>query len=192
MVHKSVFHDFLTLAKARKTTYEFTDQSIKKSDLLKILEAARWSPSCSNIQPWRFVVVKDKKRISQLIEISLYSVFHTYPTLIICLVLNSELWEKSDHRCVKNNKVGMVDALLSIAMPALSICFEAVDLGIDSCMLTPETKNTSRILRLRKGDAVPIIIGLGYEKKGAFQKPRERKELKEIVYGEFLGRKINL
>ncbi len=33
----------------------FTDAQITEPDLLGILEAGRWAPSASNVQPWRFV-----------------------------------------------------------------------------------------------------------------------------------------
>src|SRR3989344_5213048 len=111
---------FLRLAKSRKTTYEFSDKKVEDSDLKKVLEAARWSPSCSNAQPWHFIVVRDKEKIAELI------------------------------------------------------------------------KTASKILKLREGDAIPILIGLGYEKKGAFQKPRTRKDLKKLVSGEYFGGKIRL
>ncbi len=127
---------FLNLAKSRKTTYEFTDKEIKNSDIKKILEAARWAPSCSNAQPWRFIVIRNKETITKLIGISSYGGFHTDPALIIVLVLDSECWETSDHRCIKNNKVGTIESYLSIAMPALSMVFEAQELGISTCLLT--------------------------------------------------------
>lgn len=121
-----------------------------------------------------------------------FGAFHSDPPLLIALVLSFQCWESSEHRCIKNDKLGTIEAYLCIAMPALNICLEALDLGIDSCMLTPEMKNTSRILKLRKGDMVPLIVGLGYEKKGVFQKPRDRKELKELTYGEYFGGEIKL
>ena len=33
----------------------FADKSISSSDLMRLFEAARWAPSGSNLQPWRFV-----------------------------------------------------------------------------------------------------------------------------------------
>ncbi|OGF19906.1 hypothetical protein A3D54_00640 [Candidatus Falkowbacteria bacterium RIFCSPHIGHO2_02_FULL_45_15] len=183
---------FLRLAKSRKTTYEFSDKKVEDSDLKKVLEAARWSPSCSNAQPWHFIVVRDKEKIAELMKTASYGAFHSDPPLLIASVLDFECWECSEHRCVKNTKLGTVEAYLCIAMPTLSICFEALELGINSCILTPEIKSASKILKLREGDAIPILIGLGYEKKGAFQKPRTRKDLKKLVSGEYFGGKIRL
>lgn len=33
-----------------------TDKTVSHDDLLALLEAARWAPSCFNDQPWRFIV----------------------------------------------------------------------------------------------------------------------------------------
>ena len=33
----------------------FADNAISEADVLTVLEAARWAPSASNLQPWRFI-----------------------------------------------------------------------------------------------------------------------------------------
>lgn len=181
---------FLRLAKNRKTVYEFADKEIKRSDIQKILEAARWAPSCSNAQPWHFIVVQEKERISRLMKTAIYGGFHDDPKVLIAVALDSAHAEASEHRCIKNAKLGTIEAYLCIAMPALSMVFQAQDLGIGSCILTPEQHLSSKILRLRKGDQVPIMIGLGHEKKVAFQKKRERKPLRDLVSYEVFGRSV--
>ncbi len=181
---------FFRLAKDRKTTYEFDGMPLKEAHINKILEAARWAPSCSNVQPWNFIVVKNKERISKIIETASFGAFHTPPPVVIALVLNFECWENSSHRCVKNDKLGTIEAFLCIAMPALNMVFEAQELGINTAIITPEMGVISKLLKIRKSDFVPLVIAFGYEKKGAFQKKRVRKPLKELVYYEtFLGRR---
>ncbi len=183
---------FFTLAHKRKTTYEFSDKKVKDSDIKKILEAARWAPSCSNIQPWHFIVVKNKKRISQLMKTTFYGAFHTDPAVIIAVVLKQECWAESNHICIKDSKLGYLEAFICIGQPALIIAFEAEELGVGSSLLSPNPPEAAKILKLRKGDAVHILVGLGYERKGAFQKKRARKELKELVSAEYFGGKTNL
>ena len=176
---------FLKLAKARKTTYEFRDKKVKGVDINKILDAGRWAPSCSNFQPWHFIVIQDKNKISNLMKITSYGAFHTDPTLIIALIVKLECWEKGEYRCIKNNKITVDEVNLCVSMAALNMVLEAEDIGINSAILTPEKNSSSKILRLRKGDLIPIMVGFGYERKEAFQKKRERKQLKELVSYEF-------
>src|SRR3989344_1206897 len=86
------YKDFLTLTKARKTTYEFSEKEVSKRDIPAILEAARWAPSCGNSQPWHFIVVKNKKTIRQLVDTTHYvhaPFINPLPTAIIAFVLPS-------------------------------------------------------------------------------------------------------
>lgn len=54
-------NQFLELTKKRRSIRKFKSDPIPDEYINKILEAARWSPSGANGQPWSFIVVKDKK-----------------------------------------------------------------------------------------------------------------------------------
>ena len=179
---------FLELAKSRKTTYEFNDKGVKNNDIKKILEAGRWAPSCSNIQPWHFIVVKNKKRISEIMKTSYYGAFHTNSNVIIALVLKKNMSE-SEHRCIKNKKISFLEGNLCIAMAAMSMIFEAEDLGVDSCILSPEQKIISKILKIKEDCEIPLMLGVGYEKEGAYRKKRERIDVNKLISYEYYGGK---
>ncbi len=179
---------FLELALSRRTTYEFSGRKVKDGHIKKMLEAARWAPSCDNKQPWHFIVVRDKKTIEKLMRLASYGVFHTDPQLLIAIVLMKECWEGT-HKCIKNNKIGIHEAHMCIAMATISIVFEAQDLGIGSAILSPSERKAFRILKLKDSDSIPIMIGLGYEKKGAYKKKRIRSALNDITSYEYYGNK---
>jgi len=48
-------HPIAPLFTERWSPRAFSDERIDEASLLTLLEAARWSPSASNVQPWRFV-----------------------------------------------------------------------------------------------------------------------------------------
>ena len=52
---------FLDLVKQRRTIRRFKPDPVPDEYVEKIIEAARWAPSGYNMQPWDFVVVRDKK-----------------------------------------------------------------------------------------------------------------------------------
>jgi len=54
-------HEFL---KKRWSPRAFNGQSVEKEKLQRLFEAARWSPSASNEQPWAFIIGQDKDSIS--------------------------------------------------------------------------------------------------------------------------------
>ena len=171
---------FLSLAKSRKTTYEFSKKPIKESQLKNILEAGRWAPSCSNIQPWHFVVIKNKKTISKIMKTAYYGDFHTDPNILVVLLLKNDICTGM-HRCIKKERISILEGNLCVAMAAANMILEATSLAIDSCILSPETKKVLKILNKQNEKSVPLMLGFGYEKKGAYQKIRERKNLTEIV-----------
>ncbi|MGH2662736.1 MAG: nitroreductase family protein [Actinomycetota bacterium] len=47
---------------------EFTDEPVDPSDLEAIADAARWSGSSRNSQPWRFIVIRDVDTIRRIAE----------------------------------------------------------------------------------------------------------------------------
>ncbi|WP_159795420.1 nitroreductase family protein [Streptococcus halichoeri] len=52
---------FLELNKKRHAVKQFNDQKVDINDLRTAIEIATLAPSANNIQPWKFVIVKDKK-----------------------------------------------------------------------------------------------------------------------------------
>lgn len=52
---------FLELNKKRHAVKHFNDKLVDYKDLRTAIEIATLSPSANNLQPWKFVVVKDKK-----------------------------------------------------------------------------------------------------------------------------------
>ncbi|ARN56739.1 nitroreductase family protein [Sedimentisphaera salicampi] len=46
----------------------FSDEPITQEQILTILEAARWSPSCYNEQPWRFAVALSEEKKKAFVE----------------------------------------------------------------------------------------------------------------------------
>lgn len=58
----------LNLIKTRRSIRRYSDQTIPKETILRLLEAATWAPSAHNRQPWRFAVLTeaiDKDRLAK-------------------------------------------------------------------------------------------------------------------------------
>ena len=177
--------DFLTLVKNRKTTYEFSDKQIDPKDVATILDAARWAPSCTNSQPWNFVVITDEKQIGNLMSTVNYGDFHTDPPLMIAVVLREELCSGEGHACFRGKDSSVHDTYMSCGIAAAIMSLMAENLGINSCILTPDQERSKKFLKIKEGDAVPLIVGFGYQSENAFQKKRERRPIKESVSYEY-------
>jgi len=59
---------FLELVKRRRSIRRFKCDPIRNSTIEKIIEAARWSTSGANGQPWEFVIVKNQKVKDQMAD----------------------------------------------------------------------------------------------------------------------------
>jgi nitroreductase len=52
--------------KKRRSVRKFTDQEVSKEQIRNILCAAMVSPSGNHVNPWEFLVVRDKEKLSKL------------------------------------------------------------------------------------------------------------------------------
>lgn len=172
--------DFSKLVKTRETTFEFSEKEVRDTHILKMLEAARWAPSCTNSQPWHFIVVREKKTIDAIMGRVNYGFFHGDPNVIIAAVLLQKRCAGPGHACFRGKDSAMHDTFASVGIAVEHIALQATELGIGSCILTPE-QSIKRMLGVKKEDAVPLVIGLGYQKNGAFKRTRERLDLKKMI-----------
>jgi len=175
-------NNFLTLVKSRRMTYEFSDKKVEDSKIEKVLNAAKWAPSWGNTQGWKFIVIKNQKIIEQILDLTQtinYGFLNPYPPVIIVFVMSGKKPKMLEKK--KNyTKLYNTDHPMCVAMSANTALLAATSIGLSTAILTPGNK-TSKILNIKKGDLPILLIGLGYEKKGAYQLERTRKPLKELV-----------
>ncbi len=61
--------EFFDVVGKRKSAREYSDKSISKEDIEKIIDSARLAATARNEQPWQFVIIRDKEKIQKLGEI---------------------------------------------------------------------------------------------------------------------------
>jgi nitroreductase len=61
---------------SRRTIRKFKPDPIDEEKLQMILEAGRWAPSFSNLQPWKFIVTRDQNLKNKLDKASRENVLH--------------------------------------------------------------------------------------------------------------------
>jgi nitroreductase len=71
-----IMNDVLKTIKKRRTIRKFKPNPIDAEMLQMILEAGRWAPSFSNLQPWKFIVVQDQGLKNALDKAARESVLH--------------------------------------------------------------------------------------------------------------------
>lgn len=57
------------IIKTRRTVRKYKLDPVPSEHIKKILDAARFAPTAGNVQPWKFVVIQDRKRLDSLGEL---------------------------------------------------------------------------------------------------------------------------
>jgi len=170
----------------RRSVRKYKPDPIPEEKLKRILDAARIAPSWSNLQCWRFIVVRDHERKEQLASSmpeknpARKAVGQTAPAVVV-LCADPKKSGKQDGK-----EYYLLDA--GLAMQQLMLAAKAEGLGTCWVAWFDEEK-------VREACAVPPeyrVVGLsplGYPEKDP--SPRPRKELEEIVFAEEWGQPLS-
>ena len=149
--------------------YKATD--VEEVKLKKILEAARLSPSASNRQDWKFIIIRNKETKKKLAEAAFSQSFIGEAPIVI-VACGTE--PKAFMAC--GQPVSTVDVSIACSF----IILQAYELGLGTCWIGAfEEDEVKKILNIPKEVRVVAMAPLGYPNQPPSQK--FRKSLNEIV-----------
>lgn len=102
----------------------FTNKTIERSQLLTMMEAARWAPSSYNEQPWRFVVAMRGEAAFDKMLSTMVDFNRSWAKDAAALILN--VYKKNLTQGGKPNTA----AALDLGQAIMSYCFEAENQGL--------------------------------------------------------------
>ncbi len=150
----------------RTSVRKYTGEEIPEEDLDKILKAARDAPSAKNLQPWKFVVVTDRKRLRELVPACKNQGFVEDCGALIVGVIEEEKWSDID---------------ISIALDHLSLA--AVEVGLGTCWIGAfESGELRKELNIPDKFEIKICMTVGYPSEEG-ESP-VKKSLDELVVWE--------
>lgn len=153
----------------RRSIRKFKDGPIPPEDVKEILAAAMMAPSAGNAQPWQFVVVTDKNKLTRLKDINPHAAMAAQAPMGI-LVCGDLSLEKFPGYWVQDCSAAIQNMLLAAHAKGLG----AVWAGIHPI--------AERVLGFKKmfGLPEPVIplgfIVMGYPDQEMESKPRYKKE----------------
>lgn len=167
----------------RRSVRKFLDKPIEDKLLLKLVEAARWAPSGSNIQSWHFIIARDKLRIKKIQALAPGMFGNPMAVIVICTDL--DLAERKGGKLGRN-----VLSLIDAAIAAQNIALAAIDLGLGTCIIRSFNPEGLQIMLKLPSLIVPqLLISVGYPEE--IPLPPRRRELVEIVsWEEYDGKEI--
>lgn len=179
-----IMNSFLELVQSRQSDRSYLDKPVEKEKIERILEVARLAPSACNAQPWKFIVVTNPEKRTQIADATankLLSMNHFSKQAPVQLVLIEENanFTSTVGGWATNKHYPHID----LGIVASHVCLAATDEGLGSCIIGwCDEKKVQKALDIPKNKRVMLVILLGYSN----QPPREkkRKEMNEIVSWE--------
>jgi nitroreductase len=181
--------DLLDLIRTRSSIRTFIDKPVEDDKIAQILEAGRWAPTGGNKQPWRFVVVRDKKKQAEFDQRFHQPWILNAPAIIIVLAAPYDTWEKYDEL----DQMYVQD----VATSTQNILLMTHALGLGAVWVTTFSRKAVRkALDIPREFLIQGLVCLGYYDKNASieyhgeiipnKKDRPRRPLNEIAFnGEF-------
>jgi nitroreductase len=185
--------DTIEAIKNRRSIRKFKLEPVDEPTLEKVLDAARLAPSWSNVQAWKFIVVRDPDTRGQLASAILaHPVLGSNPAangirnapVVIVALAEKGLSGYFNGKAAtdKGDCWYMLD--IGIAMQNLALAATALGLGTVHVGLF-DTQKVASILNVPENFHVVEMTPLGYPEYQP--NPRPRKPLSEIIFHEKFG-----
>lgn len=185
-------HSIHDLLSKRRSPYALSGRQITDRVLRSIFEAARWSPSSFNEQPWRYIVARRSDR-------------DRFQSILGCLVEGNQAWARRAAvlalGCVsttfRRNGAPNRVALHDLGLASMSLTVEAMRHRVfvhQMAGILPEVARSR--FRIPRGCEVVTGLALGYlatpgsappELQAKDELPNERRPLAEFVFGGVWG-----
>jgi nitroreductase len=164
-----------TLFEQRFSCRSYADIPLDRDALTPLLEAARWAPSGGNLQPWRFVVVRDHERRRQLAGAAFKQDFLAQApvVIVVCAV-------PGESARVYGDRGRDLYCLQDTAAAAQNLLLAAADAGLGGCWVGAfDEIRVAGVLGLSPDWRPVAFLALGYP---AEREPkRSRRNFDDIV-----------
>ncbi len=199
--------DVLEAIEKRRSIRKFKSEKITEEQIGKLIEAARLAPSGCNVQPWRFIIVKDKKLKNKLCGASYNQKFiEDAPIVIVCCgdLLSWKRTKEKTEELLRTGEINLSDetqraleeradiaisteirnriptTLMNVAIAIEHIILEAVELGLGSCWVRLfDDKTVKRLLKIPDHIHVVALLPIGVPDEDP--SPRSRLSVSEIT-----------
>ncbi len=167
------FTSLMDLIETRRSIRSYKPQEIEEEKLNYVLQAFRKAPSAKNLQPWKLVVVKNKKIINDLaIACNNQTFLEEAPILIAACAKEDEAY---------GTMGGYMNSYpIDISLALEHLILAATEQGLGTCWIGAFKEQLVKdILKVPENVKVVALTPLGYPAREA--SIRSRKPLTEIV-----------
>ena len=163
--------DVFTAISRRSSVRAYKSTDVEEDKLTKILEAARLSPSASNRQEWKFIVIRNKETRKKLAKAAFgQSFIGEAPVVIVACGTES----KAMMSC------GQPTHTVDVSIACAYMILQAYELGLGTCWIGAFSEDEAKkVLDIPEHVRVVAMTPLGYPNQPSSKKLR--KSLDQIV-----------
>lgn len=176
---------FEEMLRKRESCRAYGDKPVSRENLLKICDAGRLAPSGCNAQPWKFIVVDEAEAKARLCD-----------ALVLENGKTGAPWRDQCQAFIVlvEQKANVMPAVLEyyqdsqrfaqgdIGMAALNMCYQAMELGLSTCIIGMNSQDKMEAaMGIPDHAAVRLVLAIGYAAEDKPPREKIRKPLEEVV-----------
>ena len=161
--------------RTRLTVRQFKSDPVPDDLVMKLLRAGQWSPSSRNLQPWHFIVIKDRETLRRIGDIATSGRFIAEARMAIAIAM-----EDPDR--------GELDAGRALQQMELVGWAEGLGTCFVGLRLADQNRRVKELLGIPENVELVTILPFGYRDDGIRGTRRRRKPLSEVAHSERYGR----
>jgi nitroreductase len=198
------FEQLMGVIRGRRSIRRFSDGSVTRDTLERLIAAASWAPSATNRQDWFFSVIQSPelkaeladivrarwrevieshKHLGSIEEIERYSAFFTgFEGSPVVVAVSASATGSLQREIAGDLAPSVAGSIASAAMAAQNLMLAAHALGLGTCCLTGPLIVATEIrglLELGRKRELVCLIAVGYPDEAP--EPSARRPLAEIV-----------
>ena len=170
--------EFAELMRTRQSDRSYLNKPVERWKLEKLIEAVRLSPSASNSQPWKLILIDDpllkedvaKSTFSKVISFNKFA--PQAPVLAVLTLEKPKIITQIGGR-LKDREFPLID----IGIAAAHFCLQATELGLGTCMIGWfDEERIKELLKIPDKTRIGLVLTLGYSNAELRQKVRKTPE----------------
>jgi nitroreductase len=153
-------NEVLNAIKNRRTIRKFKPDPVDEEKLQMILEAGRWAPSFSNLQPWRFIITRDQGIKQKLDKAARESVLHlgiNEASAIVCVCVDRRIdpLHAIETGAAATQNMALAAHSLGLGVGWIGVWGTETEMAIRKLFQLPETMRVVALLPIGVPDEVP-------------------------------------
>ena len=162
--------------RSRLTIRSFKPDPVPDEMVTRILQAGRWAPSSRNLQPWHFIVIRDREALQEIDRIATSGSFVAQAPLAIAIVM-----EDADRPELDAGRALQQMELLAWS-EGLGTCF----VGLRD---EEQNRKVKEMLGIPDRMVLITVLPFGYRLDSVKGSGRRRKPLSDIAHAERFDQK---